>query len=241
MLPLTASRRSSSSRPPGRSSAFQSRTTSEIASTTSSPSPRTAASRKSAIGSGLNAAWPPASTIGSSSPRSHGVHRDAGEVERVEHVGVAELGREAQAEHVEGTHRAVAVDGELRDVVLAHHLLHVGPHGVGALGHDPVALVEHFVEDLHALVGQADLVGVGVHQRPADGRAVLGAVPVLDRRVELAADVLDRLLHGRQLRLQAREDRCNGHDGNTSGWMGSEERLPSVRRTGAGRRLRGVP
>ena len=46
--------------------------------------------------------------------------------------------------------------------------LEVGPHRVGALGEDPVALVEHLVEDLHALVGQADLVGVGVHQRPAD-------------------------------------------------------------------------
>ena len=102
------------------------------------------------------------------------VQRDAGQVEGVEHVGVAELGGEAQAEQVEVAHRAVGVDGELRDralrVALAHDLLHVGPHGVGALGDDPVALVEHLVEDLHALVGQADLVGVGVHQRPADGR-----------------------------------------------------------------------
>ena len=103
------------------------------------------------------------------------VQRDPGEVEGVEHVGVAELGGEAQAEEVEGADRAVAVDGELRDRALlvagAHHLLHVGPHRVGALGEDPVALVEHLVEDLDALVGQADLVGVGVHQGPADGRA----------------------------------------------------------------------
>ena len=47
------------------------------------------------------------------------VQRDAGEVEGVEHVGVAELGGEAQAEDVEGADRAVAVDGELRDAVLA--------------------------------------------------------------------------------------------------------------------------
>ncbi|CAM5514830.1 hypothetical protein SVIOM74S_03114 [Streptomyces violarus] len=39
-------------------------------STACSPSPITAQSMKSAIGSGLNAAWPPAMTIGSSKPRS---------------------------------------------------------------------------------------------------------------------------------------------------------------------------
>ena len=91
--------------------------------------------------------------------------------------------------------------------VLAHHLLHVGPHRVGALGEDPVALVEHLVEDLDALVGQPDLVGVGVHQRPPD----LDGVPVLDDGVQLAADVLDRLGDRRQARLQAGEQGL-GHD-----------------------------
>ena len=51
-----------------------------------------------------------------------GVQRDAGQVERVEHVGVAELGGEAEAEDVEGADRAVGVDGELRDRrCSAHH------------------------------------------------------------------------------------------------------------------------
>ena len=150
------------------------------------------------------------------------VQRDAGEVEGVEHVRVAELGPEAQAKYVERAHGAVAVDGELRDVALAHDPLHVGPHRVRALGEDPVALVEDFVEDLHALVGQADLVGVGVHQSPPHRRALGSAVPVLDRGVQLAPDVLDRLLHGRKLRLQAREDAGDGHGGDTSEGRGSE-------------------
>src|SRR5690606_5557830 len=63
--------------------------------------------------------------------------------------------------------------------------------------------------DLHALVGQADLVGVGVHQCPADGDAALGlraAVPLLDGRVELATDVLDRLLDRGQAWFEPRED-----------------------------------
>jgi hypothetical protein len=62
-----------------------------------------------------------------------GVHRDAGQVEGVEHVRVAELGREREPEHVELAHRPVGVDGELRDAVLAHQRLEVGPHGVRAL------------------------------------------------------------------------------------------------------------
>ena len=66
--------------------------------------------------------------------------------------------------------RAVRVDGELRHAVLAHQRLQVGPDRVGALGQHVGLLVEHLVEDLDALVGQAHLVRVGVHQRPPHGR-----------------------------------------------------------------------
>jgi hypothetical protein len=48
--------------------------------------------------------------------------------------------------------------------------LEVGPGGVGALGDRVVALVEDLVEDLQALVGQADLVGVGVASSHATGQ-----------------------------------------------------------------------
>jgi hypothetical protein len=63
-----------------------------------------------------------------------GVQRDPGEVERGEQVGVAELGREADAEHVERADRAVRVDGERGHAVLAHQRLEVRPDGVAALG-----------------------------------------------------------------------------------------------------------
>ena len=96
-------------------------------------------------------------------------------------------------------HRAVRVHGELRHAVLAHQRLEVRPDRVGALGEHVGLLVEHLVEDLHALVGQADLVRVRVHQRPPHGRGV----PVLDDRAELAADVLDRLAHPGQQLLKA--------------------------------------
>ena len=126
------------------------------------------------------------------------VQRDAGQVERGEHVGVAELGGERDAEQVERPHRPVRVDRELRHAVLAHQPLEVGPDRVGALGQHVGLLVEHLVQDLHALVGQADLVRVRVHQHPAHG----GRVPVLDHRAQLAAHVLDRLAHLRQQALE---------------------------------------
>ncbi len=129
---------------------------------------------------------------------------DAREVERVEHVGIAQLGREGDPEKVEFADPAVAVDGELRDALAAHQRLHVGPHRVGAFGQRLSVLIEDFVENLHALVGQSDLVGVGVHQGPADG---LLATPVLGHRVELATDVLDRFRDLGQMRLESGENR----------------------------------
>lgn len=157
----------------------------------------------SAIGSGLKAAWPPHEDDRVVDGAVGGVQRDAREVERGEHVGVAQLGGEAEAEDVEGAHGPVAVHGELRYAVLAHQLLEVGPDAVGALGEDALALVEHLVEDHDALVGQADLVRVGVHQGPAD----VAGLPRLDGGVQLTADVLDGLLYVREQRFELGEDR----------------------------------
>ena len=100
----------------------------------------------------------------------------------------------------------MGVDGELRHAVLAHQPLQVGPDRVGTLGEHVGLLVEHLVEDLHALVGQADLVRVRIHQRPAHG----DGVPVLDDGAQLAADVLDRLAHQREQPLQPIEHRRHG-------------------------------
>jgi len=106
------------------------------------------------------------------------------------------------------------------DAVPAHGGLHVRPHRVGALGQDPVPLVEHLVEDLHALVGQPDLVGVGVHQRPPH----LGALPRLLRGVQLTADVLDRLLHRGQQWLEQREHALRGSRGRLLDGVGDSDR-----------------
>ena len=116
-------------------------------------------------------------------------HRDAGEVDAVEHVRVDELGRQVEGEEVELAGRAVRVDREQRQAVLAQQRLEIGPRRVGALGHRVGPLVEDLVEDLQALVGQADLVGVGVRQQP---RHLVGTV-VWGLCAVLAADVASRL------------------------------------------------
>ena len=125
-----------------------------MSSTACSPSPMTAQSMKSAIGSGLKAAWPPASTIGSSIAAVLGLQRDARQVQGGEHVGVAELGGEGQRRTRRRRRPGGGVHGELRDVVLPHQLLEVRPHAVRALGEDALTLVEYLVEDHDALVGQ---------------------------------------------------------------------------------------
>ena len=135
-----------------------------------------------------------------------GVQRNPGQVQRGEQVGVAELGGEADPDQVERAQRPVPVHGEGGHPVLAHQRLEVGPHRVGALGQGVGALVEHLVEDHDALVGQAHLVGVRVHQRPPD----VHRVPGLELRVQLATDVLHGLGDARQQRLEGSEH-ISGH------------------------------
>ena len=69
--------------------------------TASSPSPRTKASTKSARGSGLKAQWPPATTRGCDGVAVRAAHRHPGQVDQVEDVGVGQLGREVEGQHVE--------------------------------------------------------------------------------------------------------------------------------------------
>ena len=169
-----------------------------------------------------------------------GMQRDAGEVEGVQHVGVAELGREGQPEEVEVAHRAVAVDGELRQAALPQLCLHVGPHGIRALGEGVLTLVDDLVEDHDALVGHADLVGVGIHQRPAGGQLLAGGsvpadVPVLDRGVQLAADVLDGLVDPFQQRLEIGPQGFTRHPSMLRG-AAAHHRNADLRRMPWGRR-----
>ena len=144
---------------------------------------------------------------------------------QLEDVRVDELGRQVERQDVELVGAAVGVDREQGDALPPQDLLEVGPGGVGPLGDGVGPLVEDLVEDLEALVGQADLVGVRVHQEPPDpvggGRRDLGT--------ELAADVARWLLHRGEVRLETSPDVDHG-------WSEGTGRAPAARhrRTGAG-------
>jgi hypothetical protein len=95
----------------------------------------------------------------------------------------------------------MAIDSELRHLMLAHQLLEIGPDRIGALGQSIVALVDHFVEDLHALVRSTHLVGIGVHECPVN----VDRLPRLLHGIEFAAHVLNGLRHEGQERLETFE------------------------------------
>src|SRR5262249_58842702 len=122
---------------------------------------------------------------------------------------------------------------ELADAALTHEDLQVRPDAVRALREHAIASVQHLIEDLDALVGDAYLVGVRVHQRPPDVRGV----PVLHDRVELAAHVLDRLAPQREQRLHPGINRFNWHpyslprQAGRSAWHAPLAAGPSPRRT----------
>ncbi len=132
---------------------------------------------------------------------------DARKVERGQQIGVPQLGGEADAEQVEVGHRTVAIHGELGDAVLTQQLFQIRPDRVGALSQDVRLLVENLVKDLDALVGQADLVGVRIHQAPADDRVR----PRLYLGVSFAAEIAHGLADPRKQRFQTGEQRLSGH------------------------------
>ena len=142
----------------------------------------------------------------------------AGKVERGQQVRVAELGGERDPEEVEVPQPPVTVHGELGDPLAAQERLHVRPHGVGPLGEGIGSFVDDLVQDHDALVGQTDLVGVGIHQRPARGQLLTvgsesPAVPVLDGGVELTTDVLDGFAHLLQERFKERKEGSTSETG----------------------------
>ena len=114
-----------------------------------------------------------------------------GEIDAVQHVGVGELGGQVEGQHVELVAGQMVLQREQRHLMAAHLRFEIKPRRVRALGHRVVSLVDDLVEDLQALVGQADLVGIGVDQQPGHFvgavKGTLGAV--------LAPDVAGRFLH----------------------------------------------
>ena len=133
--------------------------------------------------------------LGTSFSRPHGHTR---EVDAVQHVRVDELGRQVEGDEVELAGGSMRVDREERKSVAPQEGLEIEPGRVRPLGDRVVALVQDLVQDLEPLVGQADLVGIGVDEEPPDLARVVGR----GQGAVFASDVPSWLLHLGQERLE---------------------------------------
>ena len=93
-------------------------------------------------------------------------NRHASKVEAVQYVRVDELGRQVERNDIEVSGAAMGVDREQWQAMFAQQDFEVGPWRIGPLRHCVLTLVEDLVQDLQALIGQADLVGVGIGKQP---------------------------------------------------------------------------
>ena len=78
--------------------------------------------------------------------------------------------------------------------MLAHFGLHIPPGVEDALAPDALHLVHDAVEDPHAHIGHADLIGI----REAEGHIDPDGIRILLDLIEFAAGVARRLLHAGQ-------------------------------------------
>ena len=152
------------------------------------------------IGDGLGVvgAMPPGddqrmlrSTVGAS-------HWYASQINHVEQVRVGEFSRKVESDEIEQPCRSMTVERKQRNVSIAKETFKVGPRCVGPLSHRVWIFVENFVEDLKALIGQTDFVGVGVRQQP---RHLLGGMARGTSSL-LKADVASRFRYLGQEGLQ---------------------------------------
>src|SRR3954453_12363199 len=106
---------------------------SSTSSNASSDSPMKNASKNGVSGAGFEADGPPATTIGSPSPRPAargGMPARSSTSSTFEHVRVRELRLERDAEQVDLAHRPPRLEREERQSLAAHRIGHVGPRAV---------------------------------------------------------------------------------------------------------------
>ena len=120
------------------------------------------------------------------------------EIDAVQHVGVGELGREVEGDHVEPRSRTVGVQREQRQPLGPHQRFEVAPGRVGPLGGRVRAFVEDLVEDLQPLVRQAYLIGVRIGEQPRHDPGTVARDP----HPVLGTDIAGRFGHLGQQRLK---------------------------------------
>ena len=97
-----------------------------------------------------------------------GANRHACEREHIQHIGVAKLILERKAYEIKFTERVAAFERVEGETLYAHLPVHIKPGSKHALAPHAVHVVHDAVQDPHAQVGHADLVGVREAEREAD-------------------------------------------------------------------------
>ena len=151
-----------------------------------------------------------------------GAQRDAGQIERGEHVGVELFVGQAEPEHVEIGQRMAGLQTVERKTHLAHRRLHVHPRRVGALGQHVGLCIDAVVQDRHTQIRHAQIVDIREDQR----QPIRCGIPVFDHAVILAAGVTCGLLDERQDAVEGARDGVRGDH--------SLLLLPGLAKTGAG-------
>lgn len=127
------------------------------------------------------------------------VQRDPREIEHVQNGREGHLISDGKGHDIKVRDRVAGFQREQRHVRRAHLLLHVPPRGEHPLAPDAGHLVHHAVENPHAKVRHADLIGIG----EAEGDAGIHLRKILHHRVILAAHIARGLLHAGQDAFQS--------------------------------------
>ena len=116
--------------------------------------------------------------------------RQTRQVQHVQHIGVGHFVAQGEADDVKVLDGVAALQGVEGKTFLPHFLFHVSPGSEDTLTPDPGHVVHNAVEDAHAKVGHADLIGV----REAEGEAAVHLSLVLLDGLIFAAHIAAGLL-----------------------------------------------
>ena len=122
------------------------------------------------------------------------VKGNPGQAQHIQNVGIRHFIADGEGDHVEILYRLLAFQRPQGKAVFPHGLFHVPPGGKDSLTPDPLHPVHDSVENPHANVGHADLVGI----REAEGHPYPDIRQILLDFAPLAAGIAGGLLHRSQ-------------------------------------------
>ena len=126
-------------------------------------------------------------------------------IQHIEDSGVAHLILQGKKNEIELGDRVQRFQAVESDVVLTHFLLHVSVRCEYTLAPPVFAAVIERIENFHAKMGHTHLIFI----REAEGQTNIYLFPVFDDAVQLAANVLGRLLYVKQDLFQFFRDHCD--------------------------------